>query len=49
MAKYSKFDPNNKKRSRDKRAKQGQDKKIHFVDSKSRLSSNELTRLHASN
>lgn len=47
MAKYSKHDPNNKKRSKDKRAKNGDGKRIRGVESGRRLNSTELTRMFA--
>lgn len=47
MAKYSKHDPNNKKRSKDKRAKNAGDSKIRSVESRRRINSTELTRMFA--
>lgn len=44
MAKYRKFDPKNKKQSKDKRAKNGRDQRIHDVSGTSRVKRTDLNR-----
>jgi len=48
MAKYRKFDPKNKKQSKDKRSKYGKGTRIHRVDHAERIDKNELTKVAAS-